>query len=268
MKVGDMKNQYTVTKFPASRLATVDLGVIARKMHHVAAFLEIDVTAARERIKSRNQAGGKITFVAWLVQRIACALENDKAVNARLWGKRRKVSFEGAAVNLTAEIELDGQLVPVPILVEDAARKTLEAIAAELRRAGETKTGGEDYQITRRIPGWAQRLFFALPGWLRVCLTRAMIAHPLRANRLMGSASFTSAGMAGNVPAWILPKNYLPLCFALGSIVKKPWVRENRIEIRQIAHLTFLADHDVVDGAPLARFIRRFVAALEKAEGL
>jgi pyruvate/2-oxoglutarate dehydrogenase complex dihydrolipoamide acyltransferase (E2) component len=54
------------------------------------------------------------------------------------------------------------------------------------------------------------------------------------------------------------------LCFALGSIVKKPWVVENEIEIRDILHMTVLFDHDVVDGAPATRFIMRLVDRIQK----
>jgi pyruvate/2-oxoglutarate dehydrogenase complex dihydrolipoamide acyltransferase (E2) component len=54
------------------------------------------------------------------------------------------------------------------------------------------------------------------------------------------------------------------LCFALGSIVKKPRVVEHEIRIRDVLHLTILFDHDVVDGIPAARFAARLVKRIEE----
>jgi pyruvate/2-oxoglutarate dehydrogenase complex dihydrolipoamide acyltransferase (E2) component len=43
---------------------------------------------------------------------------------------------------------------------------------------------------------------------------------------------------------------------------------EGRIEPRQILNLTVVFDHDVIDGAPAARFARRLVELIESAYGL
>jgi pyruvate/2-oxoglutarate dehydrogenase complex dihydrolipoamide acyltransferase (E2) component len=54
------------------------------------------------------------------------------------------------------------------------------------------------------------------------------------------------------------------LCFALGSVIKKPWVCEGRIEIREIMHMTVIFDHDVVDGAPAMRFMVDLIQTIEE----
>ena len=54
------------------------------------------------------------------------------------------------------------------------------------------------------------------------------------------------------------------LCFALGSTVKKPWVVENDVQVRDILHLTILFDHDVVDGIPAARFAAKLVDRIQE----
>jgi pyruvate/2-oxoglutarate dehydrogenase complex dihydrolipoamide acyltransferase (E2) component len=45
-------------------------------------------------------------------------------------------------------------------------------------------------------------------------------------------------------------------------------VVEGRIEPREILILTVLLDHDVVDGSPAPRFVRRLVELIESGEGL
>jgi len=59
-----------------------------------------------------------------------------------------------------------------------------------------------------------------------------------------------------------------PICFALGSIVKKPGIFEGEITPREYLYMTVLINHDVIDGAPAARFISRLTALMEGGYGL
>jgi pyruvate/2-oxoglutarate dehydrogenase complex dihydrolipoamide acyltransferase (E2) component len=54
----------------------------------------------------------------------------------------------------------------------------------------------------------------------------------------------------------------------VGGIAWKPAVIEGRIEPREILNLTVTFDHDVVDGAPATRFVRRLVELIERGYGL
>jgi pyruvate/2-oxoglutarate dehydrogenase complex dihydrolipoamide acyltransferase (E2) component len=54
----------------------------------------------------------------------------------------------------------------------------------------------------------------------------------------------------------------------VGGVAWKPAVVEGRIEPREILNLTVRFDHDVVDGAPAARFTRRLVELIESGYGL
>lgn len=54
----------------------------------------------------------------------------------------------------------------------------------------------------------------------------------------------------------------------MGGISQKPGVHEGEIAIRDYLDLTVSFDHDVVDGAPAARFTQTFRTLLEDAHGL
>jgi pyruvate/2-oxoglutarate dehydrogenase complex dihydrolipoamide acyltransferase (E2) component len=54
----------------------------------------------------------------------------------------------------------------------------------------------------------------------------------------------------------------------VGGIARKPAVIEERVEPRYVLDLTVSFDHDVVDGAPAARFVKRLVELIEKGYGL
>jgi pyruvate/2-oxoglutarate dehydrogenase complex dihydrolipoamide acyltransferase (E2) component len=58
------------------------------------------------------------------------------------------------------------------------------------------------------------------------------------------------------------------LSLLVGSMSLKPAVVEGRIEPREILNLTVMFDHDVVDGAPATRFVRRLMELIESGAGL
>ncbi|HSV95382.1 MAG TPA: 2-oxo acid dehydrogenase subunit E2 [Spirochaetota bacterium] len=65
-----------------------------------------------------------------------------------------------------------------------------------------------------------------------------------------------------------MPTAIHPVCFALGSITRKPGIKNNTTTARDYIKITILFDHDVVDGAPAARFTSRLVDLIESGYGL
>jgi pyruvate dehydrogenase E2 component (dihydrolipoamide acetyltransferase) len=64
-------------------------------------------------------------------------------------------------------------------------------------------------------------------------------------------------GMHGKgIIGWAIPKTPHSTTVAVGAIVRKPVVRDEKIVIRDILHLTIEFNHDTVDGAPGVRFVK------------
>ncbi|MBP1761033.1 MAG: hypothetical protein H6Q64_575 [Firmicutes bacterium] len=84
----------------------------------------------------------------------------------------------------------------------------------------------------------------------------------------MGSVMLTSVGMFSTFDGWVIPTSIHPLCFAVGTITKKPGVIDGEIAVREYLKMTVLIDHDVMDGAPAARFLSRLDELIQKAYGL
>ena len=51
----------------------------------------------------------------------------------------------------------------------------------------------------------------------------------------------------------------------LGGIASKPGVIDGYIAVREYLNLTISFDHDIVDGAPAARFVRGLTDSIERA---
>jgi hypothetical protein len=84
-------SKYKIHKFPKSRIATIDVCEMGKKKHHVAAFLEIDVTSAKEKIKKYKKDVGKISFIAWLIKVIGHTVSTKNASTAFLMGKQKQL---------------------------------------------------------------------------------------------------------------------------------------------------------------------------------
>ena len=54
-----------------------------------------------------------------------------------------------------------------------------------------------------------------------------------------------------------------PLAFAIGSVVKNPGVINSEIKVREYLSITICINHDLVDGAPAARFVSRLKQSIE-----
>jgi pyruvate/2-oxoglutarate dehydrogenase complex dihydrolipoamide acyltransferase (E2) component len=75
--------------------------------------------------------------------------------------------------------------------------------------------------------------------------------------------------MFGQSSGWgigFLPMHTLGL--TVGGIAEKPGVIDGQIAIREYLDLTITFDHDIVDGAPAARFAQRFKEMIESGRTL
>lgn len=52
---------------------------------------------------------------------------------------------------------------------------------------------------------------------------------------------------------------------AVGRISQKPGVHEGQVAIREYLNLTLSFDHDIMEGAPAARFARAFTELVKSA---
>ena len=79
----------------------------------------------------------------------------------------------------------------------------------------------------------------------------------------MGNVVITSVGMMGKLNGWFIHRSVHPISFGIGSILKKPVVVNNEIKIREILNMTILVDHDLIDGAPMVRFLNDLTWQIE-----
>lgn len=259
--------KYHTEPFPKSRIATHDVCAIGLKKHHVAAMIEIDVSESREKIKQYRKTNGRISFTAWLVKVIGNTVKEYGRVASSLHGRRRLILFDDVNVSLAVEKKMDDEKVPIPMIIEKVNERSLESITNQIEEARDQILTRDDIVLQHKS-NHSERIYYVLPGFLRRAFWYFLIRHPRYAYGKMGNVSVTSVGMMGRGSGWFIPISVHPICFGIGGITKKPLVVGDKVEIREALQMTILLDHDVVDGALMARFISTLSQNIEQGNGL
>ena len=265
--------------FPRSQHQMVDWLGLMHRQHTVHALLEVDVTDARRAIREhRARTGAGLSFTAFIVANLARAVDEDRRMHAYRRGRDRLVLFDDVDVTVLVETDVEGARIPFPHIVRAANRKAAGQIHDEIRAA---QAAGAPYEAGRRwLPLW-----LLVPGFLRERIWAMVLSDPRRRKRLTGTVAVTSVGMFGHGTAWAIPLTGYSLSLTVGGIARKPGVvarpaepggtgeaaiggRVERIEVREMLALTVSVDHDVIDGAPAARFGARLAELIEGAAGL
>jgi len=253
-------NGYRVVPFPPGQHMAVDWHSVMTRQHNIHALLEFDVTETRRAIHLfRRTSGRPLSFTALLVASFAHAIGEDPALQAYRRGKSRVVLFDDVDVAVLVEQVINGDRVPVPHLVRAANRKTPTEVDHEIRAA---QTVGDPYGRARRfLPLW-----LALPAVIRRFAVTRMLADPRRRKKYTGTAAVSAVGMFGQGTGWGIPFGIHTICLTVGGVGRKPGLgRGGQVEALEVVCLTISVDHDVVNGAPVARFISRLRESIETA---
>ena len=259
---------YHVIDLSAGRRMMVSMNSLYWRTHCMYGLLEVDVTVARQFIADyRARTGELLSFTGYLTFCLARAVDEDKSVQAYLKGRKQLVLFDDVDVGLMVERKIGEKTALMGHVIRGANRKTYREIHQEIR-----SVQSEPVPPDRGVPSWfrsAMLLPWPLAGWFRAWLRLAMRRDPTLSAAMGGTVGITAVGMFGKGQGgWgIVPLHY-SLGLVVGSTAWKPAIVEGRIEPREILNLTVVFDHDVIDGAPAARFSRRFVELIESGYGL
>jgi pyruvate/2-oxoglutarate dehydrogenase complex dihydrolipoamide acyltransferase (E2) component len=248
---------YDLHPFPREREIVVDAGYLAAGRHVIYGLLEVDVTCAREIMRRQAAGGQKLSFTAFIVASLGRAIAANPRVQAYRDWRGRLLIFRD--VDVVTMIEPRAGKVAIPHIIRAANRRTADHISAEIRaiqaRPASSAQQNKLMALAPRLPRFVRMIFF----W-------AVKKDPRQFKKLQGTAVLTSVGMFGSGGGWgigFLPTHTLGL--TVGGIVEKPGIYEGQVTAREYLHLTLAFDHDIVDGAPAARFAQKLVALLETA---
>jgi pyruvate/2-oxoglutarate dehydrogenase complex dihydrolipoamide acyltransferase (E2) component len=240
--------------------------------HPIHVLVEVDATRARRIIREHKEATGEtLSFMAWLIKCIAKTVEEHREVQAYRRGKELIV-FDDVDVGFTIEERQEpGQPWVAGAIVRKANQKTFRQIHDEVRAAQGAKAShgaivGESDEARRA------GFLLSMPGPLRSLAVWFYRRDPFLRKRTQGTVGVSSVGnvLGTTSGMWGFPivSGPYPLELGIGGISIKPGVIGDRIESREYLPISVMFDHDAVDGADAARFLRRLGELLQLGYGL
>jgi len=260
--MSDSDSTYTIKPFPPIRQATIDVLDAASRKHMIHGLVEIDVTKPRQRLQQLKETiGESVSFTGFIIYCCAKAVDMNKHMHAYRDWRNRLVLFDEVDVSTTVERVVDGRNEVVPTVIRAANHKSVQEIHQKIRQAQAEKV--EKAQVFEVVQ-W----YLAIPAFVRRLFFRILGQSPQLMKKNGGTVMVTSVGMFGNGAGWGVPIASHTLNITVGGIVPRPRMVDGQIENREHLCLTFSFDHDIIDGAPAARFIQRFKELVENGDGL
>ncbi len=228
------------------------------------ALVEVDVTKARQALREHKASTGEsLSFTAFIATCLGRAVDEHKAVQAYRKGRKHLILFDEVDVLTMVESHSGELILPVAYIIRAANKKTFREIHEEIRSAQAHKV--QIAQVWKRMQ-W----FVCLPAFVRNGFWRVVRKNPHLLKRVVGTVTLTAIGMFGEGAGWGIPfrnANHT-LMITLGGIGEKPGIVDGHIVIREYLSMTLSMDHDIIDGAPAARFTERLKDLIESGYGL
>jgi pyruvate/2-oxoglutarate dehydrogenase complex dihydrolipoamide acyltransferase (E2) component len=239
----------------------VDGGRMGLRKHTVHGLVEFDVTQARETIRQHKaQTGETLSFSAFILACLGKAIDMNKPMHAYRNLRSQLIIFDEVDVNTLFEVEVDGKKTIRPHILRGVNKKSFREIHQEIRSFQQEHQSSQESKFIER--------FVLLPGFIRRSFLWILLKNPRLIKEYYGTVLVTSVGMFGTGSGWGIPVPNHTLQLTLGGIAKKPGIVEDRIEVREYLNVTISIDHDIVDGAPAARFTQQLKALIESGDGL
>ncbi|NPE07968.1 MAG: hypothetical protein GNW80_06785 [Asgard group archaeon] len=260
----DNIGNYEVKRFSQNRRLLSETYDFFLKKHYMTGYIEVDVTKGRRLIKKYEKENGlKISFTSWIAKSLSKVIEDYPRFNSFRKGKNKIIVFEDIDIIIMVEREIRNKMVPIAHSVRRSQNKSLIDISKEIRKAQSKSVSEKDQLLDQDNRA---KYYYFLPKFLRKILMRRYINNPFTIKRNGGLIVITSVGMFVDIPGWISGFGGLTtINLSIGGIKKHLTKIEGEIVEREYLHLTISFDHDLIDGAPAARFTQEFVNHLREA---
>ena len=233
---------------------------VCRERDTIHMVTEVDISVPRGMIRDiHRRTGESLSFTAYLVACMARVIAEHPEFNTLL-SRRGLIYLDEINVGVLVEREIDGERVPEPVSVRAADRLTLREIHDRLRsaqQAPDSRLGGLSGATWVRF----------IPRALFKTMIR-LASRSVRVAQRYGVVSVTSIGMFTTGATWLVPLSASTVAMGVGGIVERPHREGGGLEWREHLCLTLSFDHDIIDGAPAARFCARLSEVIASGKDL
>lgn len=253
-----MKNGYTKKPLSLSRRAVIASATATRKKNAIHNLTEVNITTPRYLLKKYYEENGeKLSLTAYIVTCLARTVKQNPDLNSFIRG-RKIVLLNDVTVSVLVERSIEGELVPEPVGIQKADSKSLIEVHNEIRKAAVTQKNKLDDLpfFARLIPTFLLTQFITIAD------------RSIKLGIKYGKVAVTSVGMFSKEPIWIIPHGSATVLLSVGSIIDRIIEEDGVFCSQEHLCVTVSFDHNLVDGAPAARFMNDFIKMVREGEPL
>lgn len=250
--------EYFIKKFPVYRRLSIDSTRLSRERNFIHGLVELDITAANYRLREyRKETGKKVSLTAWIIKAIAEIITDNPEVQA-IRQRNKLIIYKDVDILFAVETMIDGNSFPVVHVIRKVQEKSAFTVSEEIRNL-KSESLNEN-----KLKQWKQvKYFLFLPWIIRKRIYKIFLASPAQRKKWMGTTAVTAVGMFGKGRGWGINLPNHTLAFTLGGIFEKSVPENNQYTEHRFIDISVHIDHDIVDGAPAARFISKLRKNLE-----
>jgi pyruvate/2-oxoglutarate dehydrogenase complex dihydrolipoamide acyltransferase (E2) component len=252
------ERRYHALPFSMNRRMVAASASVGRARNNIHAIAEVDISAPRRFMtEHRQRTGESLSLTAFVIVCLSRAIAENPSMNSfRKGGKL--IVLEDVTISTLVERDFSGERVPEPFGISAAQSKTYRQIHNEIRAAQQHVSDGlgglSNTRWVRFIPGFLLRTFIRAAS------------RSISMQKRFGVVGVTAVGMFANSAVWFVPLSAATVTVTVGGIVQKLVAHTGGLpETREHLCLTVTFNHDIVDGAPAARFLKRFSELLMDA---
>ncbi len=238
------------------RAVVVDIGAAASRRHVIPAWFDVDVTDVLPRLRGTAR---RVSLTVYVVATLARAVARHRRMHGYRDLRGRTAVFDDVDVDVSVEVDVEGESFPMNHVLRRAHARSPMDLDAELRAVAADPGRSETLRLASAV-----RWYVLLPAAVRSRLLGSMRRFPDTQKRLVGTVGVSSVGMYGGGGGVGLPFLVHTLDVLIGGLTERPgYGPDGEIGRRSFLSVAVVADHDVVDGAPLARFLAELRRDLE-----
>lgn len=245
-----MKRAYTVKKLSLPRKALRASASVTKSKNAIHLFSDVDISVASDLLESyKNRHGIKLSFTGYLVKSLANVIQKHPQSNSFI-SRNKIIILDDVVISILVERKIGDDYIPEPLILRNVSEKSLPDINSEIREAQlkieQTDNFGNlsNSMFLKYIPSFLLKAF--------VKFADSSISMGVK----YGKIAITSVGMFGKNPFWVIPHGTATVLLSIGGIFSR--TAKDQSEKKYLC-LTASFDHDIIDGAPAARFMNDLI---------
>lgn len=254
----EQREGYRIEPLGTGRSMVAAASAVNREKNVIHLITEVDITTPRRVMaEHRERTGERLSLTAYTVTCLARTFDDFPRFNAFRKGNRL-IILDDLTISVLFEREIGDESLPEPLGLQTVNRKSFRQIHDELR-----ESQGRPAEHLGEASGF---------GWIRFIprpLLRTFIrlaSRNVSMQKRFGVVGVTAVGMFARGPLWLLPLTAATVTVAVGGIEARTVLVDGIPEDHEYLSLTLSFDHDIIDGAPAARFVSRLEKLLSSAE--